>query len=431
MTGTEVATPRRGLLEKTVYDQIDARRLALIRAKVSRGYNAVQPTDDELASALELAYHYDLDFFADEIWLTKTKGRDGRDPQLLIMVGRNGLRKIARRNGLDLRGDVVREKDVFRVRHNPDRTLEITHEYDGANEEKRGAVLGAWAEVWDQKTGRQMGYNFAPYGEYMPTSEAKVKYSPWGSTLSIMMLTAAERNALRQAVPLGGLIEEGAEHRIDEEPAGPDETLAIGELISALDVSRELKDRLFSAITRLIELSPNSWGIGRAQMTLPGRDEASLTQEAEAIEKQIAAAEERLMFERRRKGDAIQDIDGGEIQDAQVVEEGAEDARSMDQIAQDEADSIDAAEDAAEPDVIEEAPARDEAAEKEPAEKQPPHLHDDGTPLSDEELIAALETAEADASTAQSEGVFLEAKERHDLLKAEAARRQKAKGKRS
>ena len=211
-------------LTGTAYDSIDKRRLDLIRKTVAKG-----ATDAELASFLELAAKYDLDPFAHEVWCAISQ-RDGGSRNVLIRVGRAGLRKIAQRQGLRIDGDVVRANDQFKVTRNPDRTRTITHTYsEGLPDASkgRGSIIGAWAEVWHED-GSQRGYFYAPIGEYKPTNPNKLKYSPWGSQESTMILAAAERQAIAMATPLGGLhVESEAVAPVAEEvtPTLPEDEL--------------------------------------------------------------------------------------------------------------------------------------------------------------------------------------------------------------
>lgn len=276
---------RSELEQPLAYESVNANRLALIKDKATRGYNAVTPSDSELAGFLELAHKYDLDPFADEIWISKSKprqGRDGdtRDGQLLIMVGRNGLRKIARKSGLELAADVVHQNDTFRVVRAADRTLKVEHEY--GKPEDRGDIVGAWAECYDPETDKTKGFNYAPLSEYMPSNENAVKFGPWGSTPSIMITTAAERNALRQAVPLGGLIAE-SDQAVVEGDVSAGETVdvdaALAEVVMDLDAPLRLREDLLTAIRHVNLQSPQAFGLAKAQMTLPGRSEAELQKE--------------------------------------------------------------------------------------------------------------------------------------------------------
>lgn len=335
MSAPVAARPSTALTKPPIFYTMDENRLALIRHKVSSGRNAVMPTDPELAAFLELLDKYDLDVMADEAWLSKTVGKNGGEPKLLVMVGRNGLRKIARRQNLALAGDVVHEKDTFKVKWHRDpetrrRELLIEHSYDGASEAARGAILGAWAEVYRESDGAQMGYFFAPIHEYRPTNENVLKFSPWGHQESIMNLTAAERSALRQATPLGGLLAEGEDALIEDGDPRLNETDVIKELVMDLDVSVGLKSELFDAIVALNEVSPNAWGVGRAQMTLPGRDEESLRREVEDIRRQTRAAQERAA--RQRPVAEVAAPDPEPIVDADVVEDGTPEEQDTPQL---------------------------------------------------------------------------------------------------
>jgi hypothetical protein len=187
-----------------ILDSLNKRQLELLKAR-SPGLK-----DAELAAALELAWSYKLDPYANEIWFTRGKAKDGGEGKLLIMVGRDGLRKVAQRNHLSIDCDVVREKDTFSVKRGPDRAREVSHSYQGSAEE-RGPIVGAWAEVWDLH-GKQRGFFYAPLSEYKPASASQ--YSPWSKQTSVMLLAAAERQAIRQATPLGGLLVEGEDELV-------------------------------------------------------------------------------------------------------------------------------------------------------------------------------------------------------------------------
>lgn len=187
-------------------DRLSTRRLDFLRKTVAK-----DATNSEIGHFLELCAKYDLDAFAKEVWLVVSTSQSGKR-NVLLMVGRDGLRKVAMRQGFIIDGDVVHEKDAFTVARNADRTRTVTHEYAPT---ERGAVIGAWAEVYDQE-GKQRGFFYAPLSEYLPTSEAKLKFSPWGSQLSVMILAAAERTALSMATPLSGIVAQGELDRADE-----------------------------------------------------------------------------------------------------------------------------------------------------------------------------------------------------------------------
>jgi phage recombination protein Bet len=187
--------------ERPIIDQTDARRLDLIRKTVAQNC-----TDAEIASFLELAARYGLDPFAKEVWCAKGGGKDGGSGKLLIMVGRDGLRKIAHRAGLLVDGDVVHENDEFTVQRTEDGMRAVRHIYGKPSE--RGNIVGAWCEVYTYGTRReQHGFFFANISEYRPANASS--YSPWSKQTSTMIRAAAERQALRQATPLSGLLVEG------------------------------------------------------------------------------------------------------------------------------------------------------------------------------------------------------------------------------
>ncbi len=181
------------------YNDVDANRLALIKAQVAPGCG-----DHEVAHFLELCHHYGLDPFAREAWCAKGNGK------LLVMVGRDGLRKIVQRQGLRMDGDIVHAMDTFEVARGSDGDRTITHSY--GHPAKRGDITGAWAEVRNRQ-GRQLGFFYAPLSEYMPANVSH--HSPWSKQTSVMILAAAERQAARQATPLSGLLAEGEDEVIN------------------------------------------------------------------------------------------------------------------------------------------------------------------------------------------------------------------------
>lgn len=194
MTTTEAPTPDPDI----AMDGISERRLEFLRKTVAK-----DATNSEIGHFLELCVKYDLDPFAHEAWLAVSTNQNGKR-NVLLMTGRNGLRKIAMRQGMVIDGDIVHAQDEFQVTRNEDRTRTVKHVYAGAD---RGPIVGAWAEV--HKDGEQRGFFFAPIEEYRPTNERKLQYSPWGSQASVMILAAAERTALGMATPLSGIVAQG------------------------------------------------------------------------------------------------------------------------------------------------------------------------------------------------------------------------------
>jgi hypothetical protein len=215
------------LQRRPIIDRIDQRQLALIKRTIAVAEGDQAITDAELGHFLELCAVYGLDPFAREAWIAKSK-----TGKLLIMVGRDGLRKIVERNGLKMRGGVIYAKDHFEVEHidSPaDATPgeweahgsqpfhRVTHRQVGIGAQ-RGPVVGAWARVKDRRTGAERGYFDAPLSEYLPANVSQ--YSPWSKQVSTMMLGAVERQAARQATPLGGLLHEGEDESADARQVG-------------------------------------------------------------------------------------------------------------------------------------------------------------------------------------------------------------------
>jgi hypothetical protein len=276
-TATEIGTDVErheafAMAERTAYDRMDQRRLALIKSTV-----ASKATDAEVGMFLELAWRYDLDPFAKEVWCAVSEGQTRR---LLVMVGRDGLRKIALRRGLRIDGDVVRAKDEFAIQRAGDRSRKVSHAYAGSAEQ-RGPVVGAWAEVWEPRSSEQRGFFFAPLSEYKPRNEKKLQYSPWGSQESVMILAAAERQALRQATPLSGLMAEGemdlAAER--EAPATP-EPEPVAEPIDEAQ-ARELYDTAMAAGVPAARFQT-------AVAAMAGRDPGDLGARSEAVARMAA-----------------------------------------------------------------------------------------------------------------------------------------------
>lgn len=269
-----------------IYDTIDEQMLVVVQNTVAK-----DASGPEISMFLEVCARFDLDPFAKEVWCAVSNPDNASKRRVLIMVGRDGLRKVAHRAGLEIRSDVVRKNDHFAVKHTKDRRKVITHEYavmePGVEtpENWRGDIVGAWAEVYDPETGESKGFNYSPMVEYRPTSEAKLKFSPWGTQESVMIMAAAERNALRQATPLGGLLSEGEMDLNDELASGMplEDPAQIEAFVLSLDCDEDLKVRIAGLVAVINEIAPGQMNIPKLQMMLLGKGDPELEKEAEHL----------------------------------------------------------------------------------------------------------------------------------------------------
>ena len=285
-------------------DLINDRQLALLQQRAAKGCS-----HSEIAQFLELCVAYGLDPYAQEAWCARGKGRDGGEGQLLIMTGRDGLRKIANRNGLDVDCDVVREHDTYEVTRASDGQRVVYHTYSGTAIQ-RGPIVGAWAEV--RKGGKSKGYYFAELSEFMPTSENKRRYSPWGHQTSVMILAAAERQAIRQATPLGGLLAEGEDARVGE-AAGPPEALA--ERIAEWAPDADSAGQILAVIGKATELGHAGLAdYATIEMTLRGRGADVVTHWAEEAFSELSRTEA-AKAANGNGGDHVEEVDAEVVED--------------------------------------------------------------------------------------------------------------------
>lgn len=277
------------LKRKPIIDLLDEDQVKLIAARAQAGSKS-EIKRGELAAFLELAASYQLDPFSGEVWLAK-----GRNDKVLIMVGRDGLRKIAQRNGLVVDGDVIHENDDFQTRRNADGSREVMHVY--GHPKDRGPIVGAWCEVRTFPSSvvmrsRVMGFFVATVNEYKPTHADTLKYSPWGSQESVMILAAAERQALRQATPLSGLVAQGELDRSQEPPIGeaaPEMTRGeLGQSLIANGLPDEQAASVCATVRRAQKLGHAGHGnAATVEMLLRG-------QPAEKVEAWLAATNDEL-----------------------------------------------------------------------------------------------------------------------------------------
>jgi hypothetical protein len=342
------------LAEKPIIDRIEPRQLELIQKTVAKGLNAA-----ETAMFLEIAAHQGLSPFAKEIWGAKSPGRDGGEGRVLIMVGRDGLRKIARNNGLSIDGDVVREQDQFEVSRGPS-GRNVLHQYKGSDKE-RGEIVGAWCEVTKRRSplGKTTeGFFYAHLSEYLPKNVSEK--SVWSKQRSVMILAAAERQALRMACPLSGLLAEGEDARIGEADT---EALPTAEIVAGFAASEALAGAILTVIDEAAVRGHAAYAdVATVEMTLRGRSEAEQQSwVAKAVEELDAIPAPEPDDEPISDAEVVEDdvpIDDASIPDDQ---RRVEEAAQMEQHAQAKLDEADSAEAEDEPDKAAELRAEAEA----------------------------------------------------------------------
>lgn len=201
MEGSTALAQREVGLGQPAYLQYDPAKIALIKSTLM----PPEATDGDLYMLLELSARYKLDPFVRQIWAAKMKGAQGEKGGVVILIGRDGILSLAEQNpdyeGFD--SGVVHEADDFKVDQSPGKPPEVTHTQ--GHPKDRGSILGAWCIAY--RRGRRPRYFFAPYSEYVPKSEGKLKYSPWGTTPSVMIEKCAISTAHRLQFQITGLYE--------------------------------------------------------------------------------------------------------------------------------------------------------------------------------------------------------------------------------
>jgi phage recombination protein Bet len=268
-------------------------------------YQAVMPGLDpaEFQMVMAMAARYDLDPLAHEIWGAKGKTRDGRPGRVLILVGRDGLLKVARRDatyaGFD--SDVVHEKDTFRVKRSG-AGREIIHEYEGGTKD-RGPIIGAWAQVYQK--GYHDTYFFAPWEEYFP-NRADDK-SPWTKQPSVMIQKCALSLCLRLAFNLSGVVseEEGARAFEDDVASAAESEDSLSAAVA--EISPDLRDRLYAAYGEAAHLRPGQMTPASVEMSVKGQSRERIVAYLDEAEEANAAVRSRA--EARSADDAISDAE--------------------------------------------------------------------------------------------------------------------------
>lgn len=232
--------------------------------------SSIMPPDASNADTyflLQLAARYKLDPFAREIWAVPTRGKNGERKGTLILVGRDGLLAVAERHRTfrGFRNLPVYENDEFSYeaepREMPDGTFShVRHSFKVT--EDRGKLLGAWAEAY--RKDRPAVFFYAPLEQYFPKSEKKAEYSPWSTTLDVMIAKCALATSLRLAFRISGLyLEEEMEQARRHEPDRGGEY--VGPDYGDDPVVEARLRQLFAAAE---EAQPGSWLPGKVNVTL-------------------------------------------------------------------------------------------------------------------------------------------------------------------
>jgi phage recombination protein Bet len=149
---------------------------------------AVGASDHELAMFITLAQKYQLDPFAKEIWFIKHDGRP------VIMTSRDGYLTVANREPT-YRGIMsfpVCENDEFEI---DAPNYAVKHKM---NMKDRGAIVGAWARVEDERK--------HPFVCYVSMEEYRGNSPVWRKYPSAMIQKVAEAFALKRMYNISGLV---------------------------------------------------------------------------------------------------------------------------------------------------------------------------------------------------------------------------------
>lgn len=288
-TELERIDPIEALTEKPWINQINAEQLKLLQATVCKGLSGA-----EVGHFLEIARGLGMNPWANEIWAAKGKGRDGEDGKLLLMVGRDGLIAHAERKFDDYMGyeaGVVYAGDTFE-RVDPDPAAASIRGRAGVihrqSKPHDGDLLGAWAVA--ERRGRPPRYFYVSLDEYMPKSEKKVQYSPWGSAVAIMIEKVPISIVHRTLCGLGSQV------YLEEEVAraihGAPELAPVqdrGALLDAIidNIPLEQQERAKDLIDEQNSLAPHSWSASKIELVFKGLGSYRASVELEAIERTI------------------------------------------------------------------------------------------------------------------------------------------------
>lgn len=197
-------------------------------------------TRDEFEMFMYLAKAYGLDPFRKEIFFVKYVPKSA-DPMRVagnIIVGRDGLLKIAQRSGEfeGIDGDVVRQADTMRRVKGG-----VEHTYGDGD---RGPIVGAWAIAY--RKGCIPTYFYAPISEY------RADFNPvWKKYESAMILKCAESTVLRKAFNITGLTGEEEISRQHADETAHTSAVLIDEprqALPPLPLTAQTRDRVLSLL---------------------------------------------------------------------------------------------------------------------------------------------------------------------------------------
>lgn len=252
-------------------EQWTTKEQALIARTVAKGASG-----EDLRLFLAQAANLNLSPLNGEIWCVKTRGEDGDEGRIAIIVGEQGRLKVANRYP-DYRGyrsDVVRENDRFVKLADPKELPgvkgQFTYvEHGYGKPEERGEVVGAWCEVYRDE--KPAVFFYAPLGDYMPknASDKAKKFIPWFKTLDRQIVKCSISTAFRMAFPmLAGIYgeEEVAHISQTEKP-----TVAEGIEFGDDHETAEWVESLFNAANNAV---PGTYSEAKMRLMLAGLSDA-------------------------------------------------------------------------------------------------------------------------------------------------------------
>jgi hypothetical protein len=213
-------------------------------------------------------------------------------------------------------GDVVCKEDKFRIARSRDGTRSCTHSYTH-DEEKRGAIVGAYAFLHSKDPSIKPAFFYAKMSEYTPNlTSDKLAKSPWGNQTSAMILKCAMIGAGRQRLNLSGvLIDAEVDRYMQQGSVGGlgGGAAAAGDFDFGLIGDEKVRERLRKAVTDARRADPEAWPAAKCEMAFTARSNDELVAMAEQIESETATRLE------TRASDPAEGVVQPEPVDAEVV----------------------------------------------------------------------------------------------------------------